>query len=105
MRVCLVDRDDARLAAALSDFSSADISTFAVDVGDRASVAALAAQITERFGAVSVLMNNAGVAGGGDALSNPDGWTRVLGVNLFGVLHGVQAFVPAMADSGEPGLV
>ena len=50
-------------------------------------------------------MNNAGVGGGGDALSNPDGWTRVLGVNFLGVLHGVQAFVPAMADGGEPGLV
>jgi NAD(P)-dependent dehydrogenase (short-subunit alcohol dehydrogenase family) len=50
-------------------------------------------------------MNNAGVAGGGDALSNPDGWTRVLDVNFFGILHGVQAFVPAMADSGERGLV
>ena len=50
-------------------------------------------------------MNNAGVGGGGDALSNPEGWTRVLGVNLFGVLHGVQAFVPAMAERGAPGLV
>ena len=52
-----------------------------------------------------MLINNAGVAGGGDALSNPEGWARVLGVNFFGVLYGAQAFVPAMADSGEPGLV
>src|SRR5262245_12047436 len=74
MRVCLADRDEARLAAALSDFPKADVGTFVVDVSDRASVAALAAQITERFGTVSVLMNNAGVGGGGDALSNPDGW-------------------------------
>jgi len=50
-------------------------------------------------------MNNAGVGDGSDALSNPDAWTRVLGVNFFGVLHGVQAFVPAMADGGAPGLV
>ena len=35
----------------------------------------------------------------------PEGWARVLGVNLLGVLHGVQAFVPAMADGGEPGVV
>jgi NAD(P)-dependent dehydrogenase (short-subunit alcohol dehydrogenase family) len=49
-------------------------------------------------------MNNAGTGGGGDALSNPDGWSRVLATNLLGVLHGVQAFVPAMAESGAPGL-
>lgn len=105
MRVCLADRDEARLAEATSESPSADVEAFPVDVSDRGSVAAFAAEVTRRFGAVSVLMNNAGVAGGGDALSNPDGWTRVLGVSFFGVLHGVQAFVPAMADGGEPGLV
>ena len=105
MRVCLADRDEARLAETLRGFSGVDVQTSVVDVSDRVSVADLAARVAERFGAVSVLMNNAGVAGGGDALSNPDGWTRVLGVNFFGVLHGVQAFVPAMADGGEPGLV
>jgi NAD(P)-dependent dehydrogenase (short-subunit alcohol dehydrogenase family) len=105
MRVCLADRDEARLAEATRGWAGPDIAALVVDVADRASVAAFAARVGERFGAVSVLMNNAGVAGGGDALSNPDGWTRVLDVNFFGVLHGVQAFVPAMADSGEPGLV
>ena len=70
-----------------------------------AAVEALAREVAERLGPVSVLMNNAGVGGGGDALSNPAGWQRVLGVNLMGVLHGVQAFVPAMAASGAPGLV
>lgn len=104
MRVCLVDRDEARLAAA-ADTPHADVHTFAVDVGDRASVTALAATISERVGAVSLLMNNAAVAGGGDALSNPEGWKRLLDVNLYGVLYGVQAFVPAMADGGEPGIV
>lgn len=97
MRVCVADRDVGP--------SGAGFQTFAVDVSDRAAVDAFAAEVTARFGPVSVLMNNAGVGGGGDALSSPDGWTRVLGVNLFGVLHGVQAFVPAMADGGEPGLV
>jgi NAD(P)-dependent dehydrogenase (short-subunit alcohol dehydrogenase family) len=105
MRVCLADRDESRLAEACAVLDGADVSAFPVDVSDREEVLALATTIRERFGAVSVLMNNAGVAGGGDALSNPAGWTRVLGVNFFGVLHGVQAFVPAMADGGEPGLV
>jgi len=97
MRVCIADRD------AGPDVAGFDVSV--VDVSDRAAVDAFATRVAERFGPVSVLMNNAGVGGGGDALSNPDGWTRVLGVNFFGVLHGVQAFVPAMADGGEPGLV
>ena len=97
MRVCIADRD------AGPDLAGFDVSV--VDVSDRAAVDAFATRVAERFGPVSVLMNNAGVGGGGDALSNPDGWTRVLGVNFFGVLHGVQAFVPAMADGGEPGLV
>jgi len=105
MRVCLADRDDARLAEAIGGLAHADVATAAVDVSDRASVDGLAATVAERFGAVSVLMNNAGVGDGSDALSNPDAWTRVLGVNFFGVLHGVQAFVPAMADGGAPGLV
>jgi NAD(P)-dependent dehydrogenase (short-subunit alcohol dehydrogenase family) len=105
MRVWLGDRDEARLAEAIARAPGADFDGAMVDVSDRASVAAFAAKARDRFGAVSVLMNNAGIGGGGDALSNPDGWTRVLSVNLLGVLHGVQAFVPAMADSGEPGLV
>ena len=75
------------------------------DVSSRSSVEALAREAARQLGPISVLMNNAGRGGGGDALSNPEGWDRVLGTNLFGVLHGVQAFVPAMVEAGEPGLV
>ena len=100
MRVCLADRNAAKLEAAATAIGSAAVA-IPTDVADPASVAALA----QRAGSVSVLMNNAAVDGGGDALSNPEGWQRVLGVNLHGVLHGVQSFVPAMAASGLPGLV
>ena len=105
MRVCIADRDEAALAQAIAASPDAGFDASAVDVSVRAAVADFAAKVTGRFGPVSVLMNNAGVAGGGDALSNPEGWTRVLGVNFLGVLHGVQAFVPAMADGGQPGVV
>jgi NAD(P)-dependent dehydrogenase (short-subunit alcohol dehydrogenase family) len=81
------------------------VHTFALDVSDRDAVGRFAATVSERVGPVAVLMNNAGIAGGADALSYPERWTHVLGVNFFGVLHGVQAFVPGMADRGEPGLV
>jgi NAD(P)-dependent dehydrogenase (short-subunit alcohol dehydrogenase family) len=103
MRVCLVDRssDVAAAAAALG----AQAEGFVVDVADRAAVETLAADISARFGPVSLLMNNAAIGGGADALSAPEIWDAVLGVNLKGVLHGVQAFVPAMIASGRPGLV
>lgn len=104
LRVCLADADAEGLARVQAELGERAIAV-SVDVSDRAAVEALARTVAERLGAVSVLMNNAGVGGGGDALSNPDGWSRVLGINLMGVLHGVQAFAPAMAQSGAPGLV
>ena len=104
LAVCLADRNEAELRAAAAELGGKAIAV-PTDVSDRGSVEALAAAVAARLGPVSVLMNNAGVGGGGDALSSPDGWARVLGTNLFGVLHGVQAFVPAMVERGAPGLV
>ena len=101
LKVCIADRsglDEAR--AALPGVLAVE-----TDVSDRAAVEQLAQRVADELGPVAVLMNNAGTGGGGDALSNPDGWDRVLGVNLLGVLHGVQAFVPAMVAHGAPGLV
>jgi len=98
LSVCLVDRQQDAVERAAAEIGGRG---FAVDVTDRAAMDALAGEI----GPVSVLMNNAGVGGGGDALSNPDGWARVIGVNLLGVLNGVQAFVPAMVAGDRPGLV
>lgn len=104
LAVCLADRNEEELRAAAAEVGGKALAV-PTDVSDRRSVLALATAVAERLGPVSVLMNNAGVGGGGDALSSPDGWTRVLGTNLFGVLHGVQAFVPAMVERAEPGLV
>jgi NAD(P)-dependent dehydrogenase (short-subunit alcohol dehydrogenase family) len=104
LRVCLIDLEHAALDAAAASISG-NVWTYTADVSDRAAMDALADEIRAEFGPVSVLMNNAGVGGGGDALSNPDGWARLMGVNLFGVLNGVQAFVPAMVASDGPGLV
>ncbi|PVM73860.1 SDR family NAD(P)-dependent oxidoreductase [Caulobacter radicis] len=75
------------------------------DVADRAAVEALRDVAVERFGAVDVLMNNAGVGGGGDAFSGDDAWKRILDVNLWGVINGVQVFGEEMAESGRPGLI
>lgn len=105
LRVCLVDKTDAVVALA-SDLGSR-AAGFVVDVSDRAAVHTLADDVHQRFGPVSVLVNNAAISGGAgaDALSSPDIWDSVIGVNLMGVVHGVQAFVPAMVDSGQPGIV
>ena len=75
------------------------------DVADRAAVEALKAVALEKFGAVAVLMNNAGVGGGGDAFAGDDAWSRILDVNLWGVINGVQIFGEEMALSGRPGLI
>ncbi|MEQ8841900.1 MAG: SDR family NAD(P)-dependent oxidoreductase [Acidimicrobiales bacterium] len=74
------------------------------DTADYASVKALAAAAAAEFGDVHLLFNNAGVGGGGPMLDpdDMDAWEWVLGVNLFGVVHGIKAFGPAMLAHGHP---
>lgn len=103
LRVCLVDRSPVVVDAAQA--LGGEAKAFIVDVSDRAAVEALAADVRSHFGPISVLMNNAAIHGGADALSKPEIWDQVIGANLMGVLHGIQAFVPAMIESGAPGLV
>jgi NAD(P)-dependent dehydrogenase (short-subunit alcohol dehydrogenase family) len=56
-------------------------------------------------GDVGILMNNAGVGGGGNAIEHPDRWRRVLETNLFGVINGCQAFGQQMASAGIPAAI
>ncbi|MFT5202941.1 MAG: NAD(P)-dependent dehydrogenase (short-subunit alcohol dehydrogenase family) [Candidatus Aldehydirespiratoraceae bacterium] len=75
----------------------------ATNVADFASVKALATTATERFGNIHIVFNNAGVSGGGPMLADDlDVWGWTLGVNLYGVVHGIKAFGPAMLAHGEP---
>lgn len=72
------------------------------DVSDESSVSALADAAFDRFGAVHVLCNNAGVSTFGRSWKfRTEDWAWVLGVNLWGVIHGVRAFVPRMIEQGE----
>jgi len=114
-RVVLADVERDRLeqtAAELGKDSAnkdggGEVVAIPVDVTEPASVEALAAAAYERFGAVHVLINNAGV-GAPSAKpweTTPNDWRWVHSVNVFGVAHGVQAFVPRMLASGEPGYV
>lgn len=104
MTVVLSDRDSEKLSAARDAVGGSAIA-IATDVSDRDAVNDLAAQVAKDVGPVSVLMNNAGTGRGGNAYSNPEGWDRVIGTNLMGVVYGIQAFVPAMVAGDASGLV
>ena len=80
-------------------------SALPVDVSDAADVVRLRDAAYEAFGEVAVLMNNAGIGGGGPVIGDPAKWRRVLDVNLWGVINGMQAFAPAMIRQGTPGAI
>ncbi|MET0578648.1 MAG: SDR family NAD(P)-dependent oxidoreductase, partial [Ilumatobacteraceae bacterium] len=74
------------------------------DVSDLASVEALAAEVLERHGAIHLVCNNAGVnAAGSLAASTIRDWQWVVGVNLWGVVHGVHVFLPHLLDNPDGG--
>lgn len=77
------------------------------DVSKPESVDALAEAVFKEFGACHVLCNNAGVSVPNSNVwdTTPNDWQWVLGVNLRGIAHGVQAFVPRMLESGEEGII
>ncbi len=110
LNVVLADRDEAKLGAAggLVAAAARDGARFLAiptDVADFAQVERLRERAFAAFGDVALLMNNAGVSGAGSAFENPDGWRRVMGVNLGGVINGVHAFTQAMIDQGRPALI
>lgn len=105
MKLVLADVDEAALDAAAKELADAGTATLGVvtDVADAASVDALATKTLAEFGAAHVVCNNAGVGGHGYAswegpLSD---WEWVLGVNLWGVIHGTRAFLPALLEQDE----
>jgi NAD(P)-dependent dehydrogenase (short-subunit alcohol dehydrogenase family) len=72
-----------------------------LDVTDAAAVAAFAEVVYEQSGRVDILHNNAGIGHGGPLVDTPlEDWQKVLDVNLFGVIHGLHAFVPRMIEQG-----
>ncbi len=74
------------------------------DVADPAALTALANR-AEQLGPVTILMNNAGIGLGTSTLTEPENWRKMMEVNLFGILVGVQAFVPRMVKAGRPAIV
>lgn len=112
MRVALADRAGEALnqaAAALvarAPERSADVLAVPTDVAHREQVIALRAAVEARFPRVSVLMNNAGLGTNpGLPWEHSDAWKSLLAVNLWGVVHGVEAFVPGMLADEAPALI
>jgi len=101
MRVVAADIEAAALAETVDGLTGAN--TFVADVARFDHVDALAEHAYETFGATDVLCNNAGVFAGGFMWERPPSdfeWT--LGVNLWGILHAIRAFVPRMIAAGTP---
>lgn len=100
-----LDRAAATIAA-VSRKGAAGVITVATDVSSFEGVKALRDAAYDTFGDIAVLMNNAGIGNNpGKPWEDAAGWRKLLDVNLWGVIHGVQAFVPAMLAYGKPGLV
>ncbi len=106
MRVVLADVEEGALRVTAEELAaSGEVLAVLTDVTDPAAVERLRDATVERFGVPFVVCNNAGVGGLGDMVW--DGplatWEWVLGVNVFGVLHGLRAFVPLLveADAGH----
>ncbi|HEX9477526.1 MAG TPA: SDR family NAD(P)-dependent oxidoreductase [Methylomirabilota bacterium] len=106
--VVVADLDEAGMAETVAAVSQAGRRGLAVktDVSRLADVQALANRAFGEFGVVHVVCNNAGVAlwGGLESVTHKD-WEWAMGVNLWGVIHGVEAFVPRMVAGKQPGHV
>ena len=108
MKVVLADVDEVRMRAVEAELADGGTEVLPVvcDTSLESSVQALAQATLDRFGAAHVLCNNAGVAGKGDPWNGPiSAWDWVVGINLYGVVHGIRAFLPIMQDQGEGHIV
>ncbi|KAA0232944.1 MAG: 3-phenylpropionate-dihydrodiol/cinnamic acid-dihydrodiol dehydrogenase [Acidimicrobiales bacterium] len=103
MKVVLADIEAEALDKVVAELESDGVDTLGrvTDVADADDVEGLALDAMDHFGAVHVVCNNAGVAGGGRLWEIPlNEWKWVLGVNLWGVIHGVRSFVPRIIEAG-----
>jgi NAD(P)-dependent dehydrogenase (short-subunit alcohol dehydrogenase family) len=108
MRLVLADIEEGPLQQTVDDLTGAGAEAIGVrtDVADRASVEALRDRALDRFGAVHLVHNNAGIGLGGPIWEvTEEDWRWILGVNLWGVIHGVATFTPLLLEQGEGHIV
>jgi NAD(P)-dependent dehydrogenase (short-subunit alcohol dehydrogenase family) len=108
MKIVIADIDEVAMRAVEVQLAEGgtEVLTQVCDTSLEAEVQALADAAMSRFGGAHVLCNNAGVIGKGDAWRSPIAvWDWVIGINLYGVIHGIRAFLPIMEDQGEGHIV
>jgi len=108
MKVVLADVNETAMRLVEAELAEGGTEALPVlcDTSLEPSVQALAQATLDRFGAAHVLCNNAGVAGTGDPWAGPmSAWEWVMGINVYGVVHGIRAFLPIMTDQGEGHIV
>jgi hypothetical protein len=111
MKICVADLGGDRLKEAEAKLLSvapggvASIMAHAVDVSRIEDVESLEAAVRKRFGGTDVLMNNAGIQPGSQMFGPLPNWQRIIGVNLWGIIHGSQVFAPRMIERERPGLI
>jgi NAD(P)-dependent dehydrogenase (short-subunit alcohol dehydrogenase family) len=111
MRLCMADIDRDALAEAgralepLLGAGAADLRLVEADVAKRDDLLRLSDVAFGSFGDVALLMNNAAIGDGAGPWEHVDKWRRMLDVNLFGVIHGLDAFVPRMLAHGQPAAI
>jgi NAD(P)-dependent dehydrogenase (short-subunit alcohol dehydrogenase family) len=110
MKVVLADIDEPLLSATVAELTSRgrDVLGVPTDVSQLASVEHLRDAALERFGAVHLVCNNAGIPSGSDGAlwqHHVNDWRWAVDVNVFGVIHGINVFVPVLLEQGEPGHV
>lgn len=88
------------------DFGEGQVLAVATDVADPQALDHLRDETLKRYEHVAVLMNNAGIGlNPGGCWKHPDQWRRLMDVNLWGAINGVQAFAPAMIEAGRPAFI
>jgi len=110
MRLVLADIESAPLEATVAGLQSSEVRVLGVrtDVSYPEAVEELARRAFEAFGGVHLVCNNAGVFGGRPAPvweATLNDWRWILGVNVWGVIHGLRSFVPRMLEAGEQGWI
>ena len=111
MKICLADLEGEKLRGAAAKVAEiakggeADVRALPTDVTRIDDLRNLKQAAFGAFGEVALLMNNAAVDGGGRPWENYERWRRLLEVNLWGVVNGVQSFAPAMIAQGTPAAI
>jgi NAD(P)-dependent dehydrogenase (short-subunit alcohol dehydrogenase family) len=105
-KVMLADIDEAAMTKTETELSAsgAEIASFKTDVRERENVVALAEATWQTFGGAHIICNNAGIAPSGSVVgADPAEWKITMDINFWGVVHGIDAFVPRMIEQSEGG--